>query len=411
MATLGVAPEGRRVVRIELAGASEQGRDDIKAVLASLSEPAVEVVETSGKEESSSSEPPDVVMVLFNGNEESMLSCLRSEIERSPRPAVFALLQERSPGLMRRILRLGADELLLLPLDPADLLRALFKVNESRRRAERDGQGEILSFVSMVGGEGVTTLCAHLAMMLRHSVSKRVAAVDLDFQSAGLTTLLGVTPARTIIPLTRVEKELDSIQLESALSKHPSGVYLLAAPKRVEDGELVSHVTVEATLDLMRQLFDFVLVDCSTRIDENAIAAWERSEVLFYVVEQSVVSARSAWRFLDLFERLGIVGVEPRFVLNRYLASHPISEKQIAQMLRRPIYAKIARDEKALERAQFNSRPLWEVAPGSALTRSMEEIAARIAVSGEAPVKAGNFVSRVLSAIGTRNWSAQDEAR
>ena len=60
---------------------------------------------------------PDVVMVVFNGDEEESLNYLQGVGEKEPRPAIFALLQERSPGLMKRVLRAGADELLFLPLD------------------------------------------------------------------------------------------------------------------------------------------------------------------------------------------------------------------------------------------------------------------------------------------------------
>jgi len=88
------------------------------------------------------------------------------------------------------------------------------------------------------------------------------------------------------------ERKLDSIQLESALTKHPSGIYLLAAPKRIEDSELVADKTIGAVLELMRQLFDFVLVDCGGYIDENAVAAWERSDYLFYLLDQSIAAAR-----------------------------------------------------------------------------------------------------------------------
>ena len=101
--------------------------------------------------------------------------------------------------------------------------------------------------------------------------------VDLDLQTGGLSVFLNLEPERTIMALTEGTRKLDSIQLESALSKHASGIYLLAAPKRIEDSELVTDVTVGATLELMRQLFDFVIVDCGTHIDANTVAAWERS--------------------------------------------------------------------------------------------------------------------------------------
>ncbi len=416
MAVLGTASEGRRGgFRVRLLGATSDRREEISALLLGLAELSLEVVDApvEGQANGNGALPPDIVMVLFNGNEDTSLGYLQSQAELRPRPALFALLQERSAGLMRRILRLGADEILFLPLDQADLLRALFKVNEIRRRAERDGRGEIFSVVSMVGGVGVTTISANLALALalRQAVNKRVAIVDLDLQSAGLTTILNVTPERTIVPLTRVEKKLDSIQLEAALSKHPSGLHLLAAPKRIEDSELVSHVTVGAVLDLMRELFDFVVVDSGSHIDENGIAAWERSETLLYILDQTVAAARSAWRFVDLFERLGIAGVEPRFVLNRYVSSHPISEKQITQTLGRSIYAKVPRDDRVLERAQLHTRQLWDVAPNSPLARSLEDLATRITAKGEIPTEAtGGVVSRLLAAIGSRSRSVNNEA-
>jgi pilus assembly protein CpaE len=200
------------------------------------------------------------------------------------------------------------------------------------------------------------------------------------------------------------ERKLDSIQLESALTKHSSGIYLLAAPKRIEDSELVSDKTIGAVLDLVRQLFDFVVVDCGGYIDENAVAAWERSDHLFYLLDQSIAAARCAWRFVDLFGRLGLSGVEPSFILGRYQPHHPISEEQITHTLGRPIYAKIPRDEKVLERVQLRAQDLWQVGPGSPLARAVEDLARRLATGGEASVEqSGGIVSRLLTVFGQRN--------
>lgn len=49
------------------------------------------------------------------------------------RPVLFALVQERSPVLMRRILRAGADELLFLPLDAGDATRALLNISDRKK--------------------------------------------------------------------------------------------------------------------------------------------------------------------------------------------------------------------------------------------------------------------------------------
>ena len=120
----------------------------------------------------------------------------------------------------------------------------------------------------------------------------------------------------------------------------------------------------------MRRLFDFVVVDCGGYINENVVAVWERSNHLFYVLDQSIGVTRCCWRFIELFGRLGLSGVQPHFILSRYVSHHPISEEQIVNTLGRPIYAKIPRDEKALKKVQLLAKDLWQCAANSALTRS-----------------------------------------
>jgi pilus assembly protein CpaE len=307
---------------------------------------------------------------------------------------------------MKRVLRAGAEELLFLPLDPGDATRALLKISETRRREEvHVGGGTIVSMVSLIGGTGVTSLAANLALALRYAFDKRVAVVDLDLQTGGLSVFLNLEPERTIMTLTEGTRKLDSIQLESALSKHASGIYLLAAPKRIEDSELVTDATVGATLELMRQLFDFVIVDCGTHIDSNTVAAWERSSHLFYVLDQSIGAARCAWRFVDLVGRLGLQGIEPSFILSRFVSGHPITEDQLSHTLAQSIHTRIPRDEKVLERVQLSAQDLWQVAPNSPLAKSVEELARRLEMGNQAPdVDSGNsLVSRLLNVIGARS--------
>ena len=409
--------ERRGALRILLVGEDETRRAEIKRALAALPDPQLEVFETSPRTSASGNggAPADVEMVLFNGEDELPLEYLHSQAAQSPRPILFALLAERAPNLMRRVLRAGADELLFLPLDIGDATRALLKISEARRRAERKAGGLIVSLASTVGGVGVTSLCANLALAARHLQDKRVGLVDLDLQTGGLAIYLNVEPARSIMDVADPEKKLDSIQLESALTKHPSGIYLLAAPKRIEDSEMITDATVGAVLDLMRQLFDLVMVDCGSYANATSVAAWERSDRLLYVIDQSIAAARCAWRFVELFGRLGLNSVEPAFVLSRFTTQHPISEAQLTNTLGRPLFAKIPRDDKAIERVQLRGQDLFQAAPNSPLARAVEELAVRLSsVSSHGPSEqpAGiKLLSRLRDALGTsRNREASAKA-
>jgi pilus assembly protein CpaE len=337
---------------------------------------------------------------MVNGNEEVALNFIQTQAQHSPRPSLLALLSARSAGLIKRALRSGADEVLFMPLDPGEATRALLKVSESRWRTERREGGVVISVASLVGGVGVTSLAANLGLALQ-SLHQRVALVDLDLQTGGLAVFLNLEPEVTIMPLIRLERKLDSIQLESALTKHQSGVYLLAAPKRIEESELVSDITVGTVLDLIRQLFDYVIVDCGDHVDENGVAAWERSEHLFYVLDQSIAAARCAWRFVDLFERLGLTSLEPHFILDRYNPSHPLTDKAIESTLAKLIYARIPADDRTFETIEMKAQDLFQVAPSSPVARAMLDLAGLVMPRVEAVALRETFISRLKSAFAT----------
>ena len=395
----------KAALRVNLVGEKPEFRAEVRQVLAALSEPPLEIVESEPQPlpEGGDTRIADVAMVLFGEMEELPLAYLQHQSVHKPRPVLFALLKERSPALMKQVIGAGADDLLFLPLDAGDVTRALLKISEARARAARREGGRICALASVVGGVGVTTVAANLALALRYGLRQRVALIDLDLQSGALAVSLNLEPEVTLMPLIRLEKKLDSIQLESALTKHSSGVYLLAAPKRIEESEMVSDAALGSVLDLMRDMFDYVIVDCGSHIAENVVAAWERSAFLFYVLNQSVRSVRCAWRFIDLVERLGLANIEPLYLINRFLPNHAISDKHVEHTLGRAIFARIPRDEKALERAELSGKDLWQVAAGSPIVKVLDDLALQIAPKPEVTEEPEiGLMSRIFSALGAR---------
>lgn len=404
MATLGVREAERgHAWRIHLVGEATKTRTMVTAVLQGLGEPAMELVELLPQEPLRDGIVPDIVMVIFEGDETAPLAYLQTQAELSPCPIIFGLLQDRSSFLMRRVLHAGADELLFLPLDAGDFTRAFMKLNEGRRRAERVEGGLIFALASLAGGVGVTTLTANLALVMRRVFAKRAAVVDLDLQNGGLNLALHLDPEQTIASLIEFASRLDSLKLEAALTKHSSGIYLLAAPKRLDDAERVTDLIVGEVLDLMRQLFDFVLVDCGSHVDENTVTAWERCDELLYVVDQSLVSAHGARRFNELFGNLGLRLDQPRFVLSKVDPHNAITEEAIVQAMGTRCFAKLPRDDRMLEKMQLRVQDLWHAGPNTALARAVEDLARRIN-AGRAPVagETAGFVARLLGAFGAR---------
>jgi pilus assembly protein CpaE len=404
MAVLGLTSADRReALPVHLIGDTPETLVAVKSVLSGVGEPALEVLELSPQAAVDATEVADIAMVVFDGNMAAPLGYLQSCATRSPRPVIFGLLPDHSRVLMRRVLHAGADELMFLPLESADLARALMKFSERRRRAERLGGGVIYGVASLAGGVGVSTLSANLALVMRYVFGKRSAVVDLDLQNGGLNVVLHLDPEQTIASLIEFAAKLDSIKLEAALTKHPSGIYLLAAPRRLEDAERVTDLTIAGVLDLMRQLFDFVVVDCGSHVDEISVATWERCDELLYVVDHSRVAAHCARRFGELFGRLGLRLDEPRFVLNKFDAQSALTEEVIAQTMGVGCFAKIPRDDRMLEKTQLRVQDLWQLAPNSTLARAIETLARRINARREpVPEVSEGIVARLFGAFGAR---------
>lgn len=422
MSLLGTNVDGwRPLLKVRLIGNAEEQRREVKAALNAMADPKLEVTEMAvpgsghngnGKHAGNGGEP-DVLMFMLNEIDEAAFTLLQQFADTPARPALIALLPDHSPVLMRRAIRAGADELLFLPLNSRDATRALIKIGEAKRRTERRSGGAVCSVTSMIGGIGVTSVSINLGLALRYALGLRVALVDLDLQRGMLAVALNLQPEHSILALASRDKPVDSLQVEAAMTKHGSGVYVLAAPKHIEDSEAVSDAAVGATLDLMREMFDFVIVDTGNHVAEPAVAAWERSDHLIYLLDQSIGGARCTWRFIDLFERLHFSAVKPHFVLNRYTAGYPVTPEQLAETLARPIYAKLPYDHKVMERVELSGRDLWQVAPTATLTKTFEELARMLAQTpGEvaSPHPTG-AVSRLVSAIISRTRGAADEAR
>jgi len=239
-----------------------------------------------------------------------------------------------------------------------------------------------------------------LGLALRRLTQKQVALVDLGLQSASLAAILDLETIHSIGELADPTSNLDSIRLESATCKHASGLYLLSAPARIEDGEMVSPGTIEATIGVMLQLFDYVLIDCGHHVNEGSVAAWERAGNVLYVLDQSITAVRAAQRFLGLFERLKHKHVAIDLLLNHYRPSHSVSLEKIQAALHRPVAFCIPHDEAALAAAEAHGDGLSTLKENSPMLLAVHRLAQALISASDvnAGPKPGVF-SKLMNAM------------
>lgn len=395
---LDTGPKGSRL-KIGVAGGSEAQRAGVRAALGEVTDLGIQFIDLvpgPANRNGGEGEEIQVVMTLL-GDDRATWKAQLEPWRADKHTVVLALLSSRGADAVRAAIRAGAHEVLLLPLDQGDLTRSLIKISESHPVS---GGHELrtYAFTSVSGGVGVSSLAFNLALAIHRLDKKKVALMDLDLQGGSLAVLMDMEAEHTISELADPSSPVDSIRLESILCKHESGLYLLAAPKRIEEAEMVSASVVSSILSVMREMFDFVLVDSSHHVSETSLAAWEQSQHLFYVIDQSVTAIRAAQRFLDLFTRLNLKEVDVSLLLNRFTPEHAITVEEIETALKRPLLAKIPRDDRAFTDAQIAGKGLSEVAFGGQPRASIEALARTIC--GIRPAaEDGSIMSKLLSAV------------
>jgi nitrogenase subunit NifH len=90
-------------------------------------------------------------------------------------------------------------------------------------------------------------------------------------------------------------------------------------------------------------------------------------------------------------------------VLNRFDTTNPVTEEAIVRVVGRPIFAKIPRDDRVIEKVQLRTHDLWRAAPNCALARAVEALARRLNARRDATAEtAPGLFARLFGTLGAR---------
>src|SRR5271170_2118417 len=259
---------------------------------------------------------PDVVLVDIPADNPTTamraVELLRQEL---PDSAVFAIGSLNQPQVIVSAMRAGAREFIERPTTTTDLLEAFVRLTTAQRKVKKEGpRGKVFSVVNAKGGSGATTVAVNLALALQ-AAHGNTALVDLA--PLGHSSLhLNLKPLFNVTDAIRNLHRLDSSLLESFMTRHSSGLQLLAGPNVPVAAE-PSTAEFARLFDMLMGQFRYVVVDASTRIDPTTRLVCNLSQNVLLVVSADVASLWSAAR---VQQYLGESGSREKvgLVLNRF---------------------------------------------------------------------------------------------
>jgi pilus assembly protein CpaE len=320
---------------------------------------------------------PEMVIVGLGPTPEPSIELISMMAKDFPFLYLVALSDQTDSALILRTIRAGAHDYLCKPVKEIDLRAAAEKASKLKAtRKESGGRGgKILSVFSNKGGNGTTTIVANLADALVRLTGKKVAVVDLVLTHGDVTMFFNVNSSYSILDLAKNAEKADYDFLHTLLLRHSSGVYILAEPPMIEDGEQISAAQVREVLSTLRSMFDYIVVDTPHQFDERTLTALEMSDIVLLVSLLNLPSLKNTQRCLELFGRLGLRDERVRLLLSRYLPNDEIPKESIEGIMNTPVFFSVPNDYPTVISSINRGKLLSEVAPDKEVTKSFDRMA------------------------------------
>jgi pilus assembly protein CpaE len=316
---------------------------------------------------------PQLVMMVIGAAAEQTFRQVQVLTEAGARVVVVGAAKD--PDLILGAMRAGAREFVVAS-DLAGLAHAV--VTQAQASDAKTGLGNLVTVFPTRGGVGATTTAVNLAGALQRR-GDRVCLLDFDLYLGDVLSFLDLPGTYSITDVIANMRRLDRDLLDTSVTRHASGLRVLAQSGKVEEAESVRPAEVVALLDFLRRHYQYLVIDGVAGFDELSLAVLDASQQIVMVLTQDVPSVRSTKRCLELFRRLGYDERKIRLVLNRYQRGNKITPQVISEAVGLPVAHTVSNDFASAIESINRGLMLHEVAPRSPLTRDIEALAPSLA--------------------------------
>jgi pilus assembly protein CpaE len=319
----------------------------------------------------------DVMLPKLDGYQ--VATKIRTEEGATGHVPIIMLTAEREVEQKVRGLRAGADDYLIKPFHPAELLARikslLARFAPQETLVGRPPLGRVLALYGAKGGVGTTTIAINAAIALHRELGRKVCLVDGNLQFGDHRVFLDLGLDRKSIVDIVSAPSIDLDLVKQVLVRHDSGVDLLLAPPSPETAELVTPAHLPAILDLLRSLYDYVIVDIDKRLDDVNLGILDAAETVFVVMTADLSCLKNVRLVLETIGHLGYEAGKVELVLNRSNAFTGINVKNAEGALKRTIEYQVVNEYRGAISALNTGAPFMFTKADSLLGRSLLDFA------------------------------------
>ncbi|MTI83676.1 MAG: MinD/ParA family protein [Firmicutes bacterium] len=338
---------------------------------------------------------PDIILMDINMPRLDGIGATEAISLELPETAIIIVSIQGEQEYLRKAMAAGAREFLVKPFSASELAETIRKVHDTHQKRsvylqmppkEKDAstprrqQGRIITFFSTKGGTGKTTLATNLAVCLSQETKGKVVLVDLDLTAGDAAVLLNINVKGTVGDLVQEQDTIDFGLIDSFSVPHLSGTKLLPAPTSPEQAELIQPEHVEQILRVLKDNYDYIVIDTAPVYSEINLSVLESSDQVVLVLTQELPSLRQTTTALKILDTLNYAP-RVRIVLNQHSSEAGIKTADLEKSINGNLSAIIPDDRKTVRSAINKGLPFVMSQTGSRVALSVREMVSTLGLA------------------------------
>ena len=289
---------------------------------------------------------------------------------------VMALGTVNDVNYFRRIMRTGARDYLIKPID-ADELGAIFV----RLEQPGDGvspKGRVVGMIGARGGVGVTTLAVNAAFIMAEKLSRRTALVDMDIYAGNIALALDIEPTRGLREALDDPERVDETFLQNAMAKFGKSLHVLATEEAFDDTVRLTDDKILMLADTIRNNFDMAIMDLPRHFIMREPALFTRFDDIVIVSELTLQSLRDVNRLMKLMatrNRQAKVHV----IANQVTAKPDVTVKEFEAGIEGKLRCAFPHDPKVMTKSTLKGQPLVASDPKHRMVADLHRLCIELA--------------------------------
>jgi pilus assembly protein CpaE len=293
--------------------------------------------------------------------------------------AVITLSDTLDEISIRGLLRLNVTDWLPADAQTDDIIQACERALTARKAVEREGQAKCIAFVPAAGGVGTTTLAIQAAFLLAERTRnfKGTCIVDLNLQCGALADYLDLSAGLDLRTIANEPDRLDFRLLEVMLSRHPSELAVLAAPRTPMEIIPIDGSVLTSALSIVSDMFEHMILDLPAIWQPWTNDVLNGSDEIYIVTEFMVPALRKAHELRASMQSRLNGDASVKVIVNKFhqqLFGGGLRKSDAAELLGDGLAGFIPNEDELVREAINRGEPVSAASRSNRITRELGRI-------------------------------------